>query len=261
MYPDPSLPNPIPTRTVIELDSLPERHYPHYYKQLGQSMNSLEKTSLAYFVYIQQASTPGFKKQRVTNKLVNGEIIPVEFYIWDKDFPIPTDRPLDLYLGGQFNFFTLDMPDGTRGFTQDGRFMLNKEGQLLTLAHQIPVLGVHGPIFLPTGEKEIVIRTDGQIFVEGVYVDKFKITGFENSDGLWGYQGTVFYILDPLIAKEIPEDKLTYNMKQGFYEGANEHLGTGTSKLHFHFYKGSAHTTKLMMKTYDKVFGASGVDD
>ncbi len=99
-----------------------------------------------------------------------------------------TDRPLDIALSDKGYFQVLN-PDGSIELTRDGRFKLNKDGELLTQTNQ-KVLSIAGlPIVLPVipeSEDKIKIGLDGKI---GVFDEKTRglipagTIGIVSSDG------------------------------------------------------------------------------
>ena len=258
IYPDESLDPRVPERTGLEIPFEAGNEYPHYFKQIAQSMDTHEANSLAYLTYTLHVSEPGFKKWKVTGKLVDGNIIPVKYFVWKKDFPIETKRPLDLYISDNYYFFTLLMPDGTLGLTYDGRMFTDKFGQLFTVAHKIPVAGKDGPIVFPVPYTDVTIKDTGDIYVDGEYIDSLKITAYKSPKGLWGYQGTIFYELYPEEVERRKEEDFVYFIKQGFYEGSNEYPGMQSSKLHHPVYQGVEKTAKTIIKAYEKMFSAAG---
>lgn len=90
-----------------------------------------------------------------------------------------THNPFDAALVGA-GFFVVDTPEGTR-YTRDGRFTTNQTGLLLTLdGHR--VRGERGPVFV--GDGEIRVDSEGNIFVDEVFVDKLLIVEFNDREGL-----------------------------------------------------------------------------
>ena len=78
-----------------------------------------------------------------------------------------TDNPLDLALSEK-GYFQILNSEGTIELTRDGRFKINKEGELLTLDNQKVLSSTGNPIVLPFVPKElshISIGLDGKIGV------------------------------------------------------------------------------------------------
>lgn len=99
-----------------------------------------------------------------------------------------SDNPLDLALNNK-GYFQVQGRDGIR-LTRDGRFKLDKEGNLLTLEGQ-PVLSNSGaPIklpFVPDKIKDVVVNTKGQVSVfnkNTKRLDKVATLGIVDSNGV-----------------------------------------------------------------------------
>ena len=99
-----------------------------------------------------------------------------------------SDNPLDLALNNK-GYFQVQGREGIR-LTRDGRFKLDKEGNLLTLEDQ-PVLSNSGaPIklpFVPDKIKDVVVNTKGQVSVfnkNTKRLDKVATLGIVDSNGV-----------------------------------------------------------------------------
>lgn len=72
----------------------------------------------------------------------------------------PTENPLDLAINGR-GFFQILLPDGTIGYTRDGTFHLNEDGQVVT-ANGIPL---EPAIVLPNDVKSFIVGQDGTVSI------------------------------------------------------------------------------------------------
>ena len=96
-----------------------------------------------------------------------------------------TDNSLDLVIQGE-GFFKVTLPDGTTGYTRDGGFGLNRDGQLVN-ADGYPL---EPPITIPEGTVTIEVGTDGTVTVlqggqsSSVQVGSIEIGNFVNPSGL-----------------------------------------------------------------------------
>ena len=83
-------------------------------------------------------------------------------------------------------FFQLQMPDGTTGYTRDGSFHPDAQGQLVN-ANGIPL---SPPISVPQGTRDITIANDGTVTVsiagqDGVtQIGQIQLATFQNAAGL-----------------------------------------------------------------------------
>lgn len=86
------------------------------------------------------------------------------------------------------------MPDGTTGYTRDGSFQLNENGQMVT-ANGYPI---EPAIFLPANALSVSIGEDGTVSVSqpGVAVDnqvgQITVSSFINPAGLQSIGGNLY---------------------------------------------------------------------
>jgi flagellar basal-body rod protein FlgG len=102
-----------------------------------------------------------------------------------------TGEKLDLAIQGD-GFFEIQRPDGTVGYTRDGAFKLNAQGQVVTI-DGLPVLGGFQPI--PPGASSVNIAENGQVTVEGANGrQSFRLTlaRFANPAGLRSLGGNLY---------------------------------------------------------------------
>lgn len=115
-------------------------------------------------------NTPGFRGETVAFRVapVNGEGLPTRAFVAEStpgaDFSpgviTTTGRTLDVAVQGQ-GFFAVQGADGVEGYTRNGGFTVNEQGQMVTHAGQ-PVLGDGGPITVLPGTM-LSIANDGSI--------------------------------------------------------------------------------------------------
>ena len=105
-----------------------------------------------------------------------------------------TDLPTGLQFGlgvrtvaiNGAGFFQVQMPDGTTGYTRDGAFQVNNQGQLVTSAGYL----VSGGITIPADARSLTISNTGQIsVVQGTnaaptVVGNLELATFINPAGL-----------------------------------------------------------------------------
>ena len=104
-----------------------------------------------------------------------------------------TENSRDLAINGE-GFFQVLLPDGTSGYTRDGSFQLNENGQMVT-ANGYPV---EPAIFLPANALSVNIGEDGTISVRqpGVALDnevgQITVSTFINPAGLQSIGGNLY---------------------------------------------------------------------
>ena len=72
-----------------------------------------------------------------------------------------TDNPFDLAIQGR-GFFQIEMPDGEIGYTRDGSFQLNAEGQIVTHDGYI----VQPAVAIPQDAVDVTINQSGEVLVK-----------------------------------------------------------------------------------------------
>lgn len=104
-----------------------------------------------------------------------------------------TDNSRDLAINGE-GFFQVLLPDGTVGYTRDGSFQLNENGQMVT-ANGYPV---EPAIFLPENALSVNIGEDGTVSVRqpGIAIDnevgQITVSTFINPAGLQSIGGNLY---------------------------------------------------------------------
>ncbi len=96
-----------------------------------------------------------------------------------------SSNPLDLAIRGN-GFFEVQMPDGTTGYTRDGSFQVNGQGQLVT-NNGFPV---QPGITIPANALSVTVGADGTVSVtqqgqaQPQTVGQLQLTNFVNPAGL-----------------------------------------------------------------------------
>ena len=104
-----------------------------------------------------------------------------------------TENSRDLAINGE-GFFQVLLPDGTVGYTRDGSFQLNENGQMVT-ANGYPV---EPAIFLPENALSVNVGEDGTVSVRqpGVAIDnevgQITVSTFINPAGLQSIGGNLY---------------------------------------------------------------------
>ena len=107
----------------------------------------------------------------------------------DKQFTqgnvINTNNPFDLAIQGR-GFFEIQLPDGGRGYTRDGTFQLDADGQLVTSSGYT----LQPSITIPTGSQSATVGVDGVVSVvlagqaDPIQVGTLQLADFVNPAGL-----------------------------------------------------------------------------
>lgn len=134
-----------------------------------------------------------------------------------------TENPLDLAIEGE-GFFRITMPDGTTGYTRDGSFKLDGQGQIVTadgylLADNIKINETATDISI-SSDGMVSAMVDGQIEQQG---DGIKLAKFVNPAGLSSH-GSNILIETPASGgptEATPGESGTGSIRQGYLEMSN----------------------------------------
>ena len=212
-----------------------------------------------YMFYTINVGTPGFFESGVYNtreKRGDDYVIDTRPFVRWRAGPIrETNRDLDFYIDANSRgFFTIQLP-GMIGFTRDGRFLIDSQRRLVTLAGNFPVLGEEGPIVLPEGD-EVLVSRSGLVYLDGQPVSKMKISvfrSFKEMQTLESVNGTVFVLTRELPMMEGPEH---YAVLQGHLEENNVLKAiTGDILLAKNSYDVSAKTAHLINRALNTAAG------
>src|SRR5882757_4260338 len=92
----------------------------------------------------------------------NGTRVAATSKIFTQGQLTQSGEKLDLAIQGD-GFFEVQRPDGTIGYTRDGSFKMNAQGQVVT-TDGLPVLSGFQPV--PAGASSVAISEDGNVTVQ-----------------------------------------------------------------------------------------------
>jgi flagellar basal body rod protein FlgG len=186
-------------------------------------------------------SLPGFKKQELSLAAVRAGLMPStgspQTFLLPKassttNFTAgamkPTGLSTDLAIDGK-GFFQVQLPDGTMGYTRNGEFQVNAQGQLTT-SEGYPVLGQSGgQIQLnPRDAAPVTISSTGQISQGSSSKGKLGLTEFDKPELLTQLNGTYFAAQNPKIHAS---ESVSSRVRQGYLEGSNTSMVVEMSNL------------------------------
>lgn len=136
-----------------------------------------------------------------------------------------TGEKMDVAIQGD-GFFEVQRPDGTIGYTRDGSFKMNSNGQVVT-ADGLPVLSGFQPI--AAGATSVSISESGDVSVQsaaGSSSFKLQLTRFANPAGLRSMGGNLY---EETPASGTPESgnpgEAGYGtLMQGYIESSNVNI-------------------------------------
>lgn len=129
-----------------------------------------------------------------------------------------TGNTYDLAIEGS-GFFNISATDANGNevikYTRNGNFTMDQNGVIMD-TNGNALIGEGGRLTVPTEASNIVIDQDGSVYADGNYIDKVKITDFEDYDYLVK-QGDNLYL--PI---EGAQEKITAaSIHQGYTEQSN----------------------------------------
>jgi len=104
-----------------------------------------------------------------------------------------TSNTYDLAVEGK-GYFQVDLPSGETGYTRDGSFQINDQGQIVTALGYL----VQPGITIPSDAKEVTINDAGQVIVKidgqtaSTNVGQIQLATFQNDAGLAANGNNIF---------------------------------------------------------------------
>lgn len=129
----------------------------------------------------------------------------------------PTGSNMDFALEGQ-GFITVELPDGSKGYTRDGQFRLNSQGQLIT-KQGYKVASDTGTLqFDPNNPLPITVSAQGEVCQGADIKGRIAITEFPRPGELTILGSGLFRNDNPDM---LPVQNPTTRIRQGYIEQAN----------------------------------------
>jgi len=176
-----------------------------------------------WLFYTINVGTPGFIETGVynTRRDVPGRRIDYVPFFRFRAGPVKeTNRMLDFYVdSASKGFFVIKMPT-TLAYTRDGRFKLDSQRRLVTIAGNFPVMGINGEIFFREGT-DITSSRSGALYEGNERVDQLRIVVFKSykqMQSLESLNGSHFVLTEEIETLEGPEH---YSVHQYFLQENN----------------------------------------
>jgi flagellar basal body rod protein FlgG len=203
--------------------------------QAAAAMNASNRWQEVISANLASSQIPGFKKQELSFSAVqagflarpsgslpgSGGRCPVPLAGMSTNFQPgelhPSGIATDLAIEGT-GFFEVQMPDGTHGYTRDGQYRLNGQGQLTT-KHGLLFMGLAGPVQLDANNPgPITVAPSGEVSQGGQVKGRLKISEFRDPSVLTPAGSGLFISTDPAAQ---PQAATASTVRQGCVENAN----------------------------------------
>ena len=176
---------------------------------------------------IANASTPGYKKERIFTKELSRAELKIAHKRNDWEQPMvdksytsftpgvfdKTGNPLNMAIDGD-GFFQLELPDGTKALTRNGAFSVSPQG-FLEVPGGALVMGEGGAI--PVGSGDVEVSATGIVSSNGLTVGQITPVSVNDLQSLEKIGSSMFVV--PEGEELIPETKST--IQQGYLEASN----------------------------------------
>lgn len=200
--------------------------------QAAAAMNAHSRWQEVITQNLAASSVPGYRKQEVTFAQVAAGLPTTLTGGVQGRFQVPTavastsfapgslratGNKLDFALEGP-GFFEVQLPSGDTGYTRDGEFQLNFQGQLVTKQGH-PVLSDSGPVqFDPSNPAPVTVANDGTISQGTDVKGKLRVAEFGTPEKLVALGQGLFTTGQTGMTAESAANS---SVRQGFLEAAN----------------------------------------
>lgn len=113
----------------------------------------------------------------------------------------PSDNPWDLAIDGD-GFFQMQTPGGQTAYTRAGSFQLDGEGNLVDTQGNFLLDAQSQKVTIPAETKEVIVRPDGMIVLDGQNGQQLQLAKFRQPEGLKKIGGSLFV---PTVNSGVPE--------------------------------------------------------
>ncbi len=159
---------------------------------VGFKRSKIEFQDLLYQTPLQMGTEAGDGNVIPTGiEVGNGTRVAATSKVFTQGQLTSTGEKLDIAIQGD-GFFEVQRPDGTIGYTRDGSFKLNANGQVVT-ADGMPVLSGFQPV--PPGTVAVTVAENGEVTyqgADGAQTFRLTLTRFANPSGLRSLGGNLY---------------------------------------------------------------------
>lgn len=195
----------------------------------GSALDSSETKYRYLMENMVNAKTPGYRELNAKNTSVGkGKVSSQPYYNFTQGDFINTGRKFDFAIEGK-GFFCVRTKEGLVLYTRDGRFSLDNEDRLVTVAGSYLLMGESGPIVIDESPEKVAITETGKIMQDGNVSDRMKIVDFSDYQVLRPLSGSFFYVNPEKGNLEIVMED--YRIRSGVIEGPNINMSRQLAEL------------------------------
>ncbi len=227
-----------------------------------QAMKVYEKSYDALMENVVNLKTPGYKSfDTVVSSTEKGQIAAEHVTRFTKGTLEQTNGKLDVAIEGD-GFFVVQLAGygGSKretvktasglAYTRDGRFQINKDYELVTMAGGFRVFSQGGPIIIPglgsDGSGIVEISAKGEIIQNGVVLGILQVVTFDDMSKLERINGS-FFRVPPERSDIAPIDVPEVRVRPGFVEASNVDLSRQLVELPLNTKKYDANSKALQI--------------
>ena len=200
--------------------------------QAAAAMNAQARWQEMITQNLAAGSVPGFRKQEISFSAVQAGVDATALSTPGAQYMVPsattatnfeegeiraTGNSMDFAIEGP-GFFEVQLSNGSRGYSRDGEFHINAQGQLIT-KQGYTVLGDGGPLqFDPNSSAPLTVAPTGEISQGDQAKGRIHMVEFDNPHSLTSI-GEGFFLADK--TGVVPGTASASSIRQGFLEGSN----------------------------------------
>lgn len=191
---------------------------------INKSSQALSLSELQQGALMENAvnvKTPGFRTIRIVSYTdqVTGQKVARRTNIFSSGALIITNRPFDLGMEGK-GFFVLTDAQGRTYYTRDGRFQLNSNMQVVSLAGSLFLMDESDSIISLPNVSDVKVDEKGYMYtLNSEVIARIKIVDIHNYNKLRSINNVLFYLsLEDEGEVFVAEN---FNIRQGAFESSN----------------------------------------
>jgi flagellar basal-body rod protein FlgG len=209
--------------------------------QAAAAMNAQARWQEMITQNLAAGSVPGFRKQDISFSAVQAGADATALNTPGAQYLLPTATAATNFEEGEMRatgnsmdfaiegpgFFQVQLSNGSTGYSRDGEFHINAQGQLVT-KQGYAVLGDGGPLqFDPNSSAPLTIAPTGEISQGDQAKGRIHMVEFDNPHSLTAI-GAGYFLADRTV---VPGTASASSIRQGFLEGSNTSPTTEMASL------------------------------